>query len=46
MFFFVFCIYREVDENNSDVDVGDEDDLLADGEGIPEDEVDEMEQQE
>ena len=38
--------YREVDENDSDVDVGDEeDDLLADGEGIPEDEVDEVEQQ-
>ena len=36
-----------MDENNSDVDVGDEeDDLLADGEGILEDEVDEVEQQE
>jgi hypothetical protein len=35
-----------VDENDSDVDVGDEDDdLLADGEGILEDEVDEVEQQ-
>ena len=32
-----------MDENDSDVDVGDEeDDLLADGEGIPEDEVDEV----
>ena len=36
-----------MDENDSDVDVGDEeDDLLADGEDIPEDEVDEVEQQE
>ena len=36
-----------MDENDSDVDVGDEkNDLLADGEGIPEDEVDEVEQQE
>ena len=36
-----------MDENDSDVDVGDEeDDLLADGEGILEDEVDEVEQQE
>ena len=36
-----------MDENNSDVDVGDEeDDLLAEEEGIPEDEVDEVEQQE
>ena len=35
-----------MDENDSDVDVGDEeDDLLADGEGIREDEVDEVEQQ-
>ena len=32
-----------MDENDSDVDVGDEeDDLLADGEGILEDEVDEV----
>ena len=46
-FSFHNLIYREVDENDSDVDVGDEeDDLLADGEGIPEDEVDEVEQQE
>ena len=36
-----------MDENDSDVDVGDEeDDILADGEGILEDEVDEVEQQE
>ena len=35
-----------MDENDSDVDVGDEDDILADGEGLPEDEVDEVEQQE
>ena len=36
-----------MDENDSDVDVGDEeDDLLADGEGILEDEVDKVEQQE
>ena len=36
-----------MDENDNDVDVGDEEDnLLADGEGIPEDEVDEVEQQE
>ena len=36
-----------MDENDSDVDVGDEeDDLLADGGGILEDEVDEVEQQE
>ena len=34
-----------MDENDSDVDVGDEEDLLADGEGILE-EVDEVEQQE
>lgn len=35
-----------MDENDSDVDVGDEeDDLLADGEGILEDAVDEVEQQ-
>ena len=36
-----------MDENDSDVDVGDEeDDILADGEGLLEDEVDEVEQQE
>ena len=36
-----------MDENDSDMKVGDEeDDLLVDGEGIPEDEVDEVEQQE
>ena len=36
-----------MDENDSDVDVGDEeDDILADGEGLPEDEFDEVEQQE
>ena len=36
-----------MDENNSDMEVGDEeDDLLVDGEGIPEDEVDEVKQQE
>ena len=45
--FFFSKSYREVDENDSDVDVGDEeDDILADGEGLPEDEVDEVEQQE
>ena len=39
--------YREVDENDSDVNMGDEeDDLLADGEGILDDVVDEVEQQE
>ena len=36
-----------MDENDSDVDVGDEeDDILADDEGLLEDEVDEVEQQE
>ena len=35
-----------MDENDSDVDVGDEDDILADRECLPEDEVDEVEQQE
>ena len=44
--FFIFCIiYREVDENDSDLDVGD-DDLLADGEGIPDDDTDEVQPQE
>ena len=40
-----FC--SEIDDNNSDMDVDDgEDDLLADGEGVPEDDVEEVEPQE
>ena len=39
--------YREIDENDYDVDVGDEeDDLLADGEGIPDDDTMEVQAQE
>ena len=39
--------YSDIDENDSDVDVDDEeDDLLADGEGVPEDDIEEVEPQE
>ena len=39
--------YSEIDENDSDVDSDDrDDDLLADGEGVPEDDIEEVEPQE
>ena len=46
--FIVFYItFSEINENDSDVDSGDEDDdLLADGEGIPEDDIEDVPQQE
>ena len=40
--------YSDIDENDSDGDPDEEDDdeLLADGEGVPEDDIEEVEQQE
>ena len=35
--------YNEIDEKDSDVDVDEDDDLLADGEGVPEDDTEEVE---
>ena len=47
VFFFSAYSYSEVDENDSDMEMDDEeDDLLVDGEDILEDEVDEVEQKE
>ena len=40
--------YSDIDENdsNGDPDEEDDDELLADGEGVPEDDIEEVEQQE
>ena len=47
MYHNVFFFCGGIDENHSDMDVdNEEDDLLADGEGVPEDDIEEVEPQE